>query len=73
MTDDEKQERGFYAIFRRIHGDDYLQEPTLEQAEKSAKRKAECEPQHEFYVMKTLSKFAAKPPEIIHTKTETPK
>jgi hypothetical protein len=61
----------FYAIFQRVGDDGWGQRATQAEAEKSAKTMAERNPHLEYFVMKSIIKFAGPKPEIVRTEIES--
>lgn len=66
----------FYAVFVDA-GDDLVDTkmsgkiyPTRREAEDAAKRSAEKWPYYKFFVMKSITRFACKQPDIIRTEIE---
>lgn len=59
----------FYAIFCRVSEDDRLIKATQKEAEDGAARLAEKHPHNQYYVMKTITKYAADP-HVVRTEIE---
>lgn len=60
----------FFAVFRRVRGDDRMQHRSQDEAEEKARLRVEQEPHNEFFVMRTITKYASKRPDIIRTEID---